>query len=243
MKQVFYLFIAAFIITVASCKQDKCEGVVCKNGGTCQDGTCACNEAWTGPTCEIHTNACDTLRCHWGYCATGHCNCDWHVSGDSCTILDTPSVMYITGATVDHFSPAVLGGNTWDYDEVGVEQGTRPDIYTVIKKNGITIYCGRQHNLNYNYFPDAQYDSQHRFIYHEDSIKITGQDVYDSIFRFELYDYDFGSGIDDSDYMGGFNFRPFTSRDGFPGGVSYHDTTFYYDEFEYRLNYSPYYEW
>jgi hypothetical protein len=244
MKKIFYLFSFAFLLSIAACKQDKCEGLICQYDGSCKNGVCVCNTAHTGPHCELFTNACDTTRCYYGgYCLNGGCNCPGHTSGDSCTILETPSKMYITGATINHFSPADPNGHTWDWDEAAPETGTSADIYPVIKKNGVTIYAGRQHNLNYNYFANAQYDSQHKFIFHEDSILITFPDLADSIFRFELYDYDFAGGVIDSDYMGGFNFRPYTGRDGFPGGMSYQDTSAYLKQFEYSLNYSIYYEW
>ncbi|MBZ0100148.1 MAG: calcium-binding EGF-like domain-containing protein [Taibaiella sp.] len=31
---------------------DECEGVSCKNGGTCSNGTCLCPSDYTGPRCE-----------------------------------------------------------------------------------------------------------------------------------------------------------------------------------------------
>lgn len=39
-------------ITYTACSKDDCEDVVCSNGGTCVDGSCACATGWEGPSCE-----------------------------------------------------------------------------------------------------------------------------------------------------------------------------------------------
>jgi len=35
------------------CGNDKCEGIVCLNGGTCEKGLCKCTQGFTGDLCEI----------------------------------------------------------------------------------------------------------------------------------------------------------------------------------------------
>lgn len=52
MKRIITLLILT--LTLFSCKKDAsdlCEGVSCKNGGTCVNGDCNCPVSWTGPDC------------------------------------------------------------------------------------------------------------------------------------------------------------------------------------------------
>ncbi len=59
MKQ-FKLFLLTAFITISafgaliysSCRKDKCKGVTCQNGGTCNDGSCVCPSGYSGNFCE-----------------------------------------------------------------------------------------------------------------------------------------------------------------------------------------------
>lgn len=52
------LTLAAFsTITYTSCSKDECEDVVCQNGGTCNDGNCACPVLFEGTRCETEVRA------------------------------------------------------------------------------------------------------------------------------------------------------------------------------------------
>lgn len=44
-------------ITYTSCSKDDCEDVICSNGGTCVDGTCACPTGYEGTTCQTESRA------------------------------------------------------------------------------------------------------------------------------------------------------------------------------------------
>lgn len=45
-------------VIYSSCsKKDKCDDIVCKNGGTCNDGVCKCPLGFEGPNCETASNA------------------------------------------------------------------------------------------------------------------------------------------------------------------------------------------
>lgn len=49
------LLALSLIFTVASCSLfDPCSGVVCENGGTCNDGDCECTDAFTGESCATY---------------------------------------------------------------------------------------------------------------------------------------------------------------------------------------------
>src|SRR5688500_16735288 len=120
MKKVIYLISLALLITIAACKKDKCEGVVCNNGGTCDDGKCRCTADFTGASCDSSTSDCANVICHHGgVCLTGTCICPAHTSGADCGVLETPSRMYIMGVTVNHFHPTDRAGTTWDADMGG----------------------------------------------------------------------------------------------------------------------------
>ena len=47
-------FFLAIIGTVfyTSCEQDKCTGITCYNGGSCNNGVCSCPTGYEGPTCS-----------------------------------------------------------------------------------------------------------------------------------------------------------------------------------------------
>ena len=235
MKKIIYLLTVVAVITIAACKQDKCDGVVCQNGGTCNDGVCQCNSAFTGANCETHTNGCDTIapRClNGGTCANGICTCAPHYFGDSCLQQEAPLHMYITGVTVNSFSPASQAGVLWDAD------GSGADIYPIIKRNGSIIFNGHTDYPTYCYKVDANYSTGYSMPFFEDSIDIT--DPTNPNYRLELWDYDNSS---DSTMMEGRNFVPYTGINGFPGSITVNDTSAYHEKFEFRVNLSPYYKW
>jgi len=45
------------MIGYTSCKKDACKDVVCKNGGTCADGSCKCPTGYEGASCETKMTA------------------------------------------------------------------------------------------------------------------------------------------------------------------------------------------
>lgn len=55
MKNFSVLVFSIFLIFLSCSKSDPCEGVVCKNGGTCSDGKCNCPSGWEGTLCETES--------------------------------------------------------------------------------------------------------------------------------------------------------------------------------------------
>jgi len=84
----------------SGCK-DECEDLNCGPNGTCVDGTCECDQGYSGANCQ--TNVCDSGDCQNGTCdpvtgecvdcnngtcdtVTGECNCDDGYEGEFCDV-------------------------------------------------------------------------------------------------------------------------------------------------------------
>jgi hypothetical protein len=52
MKKYFWLASILFLLVAQSCKEDECEDVTCRNGGTCVNGDCDCPPGFSGPDCS-----------------------------------------------------------------------------------------------------------------------------------------------------------------------------------------------
>lgn len=57
--QIFMLLFSISLLTFSCGKDDEsddndaaCEGIICENGGNCNNGDCACPDNFTGPSCE-----------------------------------------------------------------------------------------------------------------------------------------------------------------------------------------------
>lgn len=62
MKKIvlFILTVGSILLSVSSCKKeetDPCETVSCLNGGTCNNGTCACSAGYEGANCQTEKRA------------------------------------------------------------------------------------------------------------------------------------------------------------------------------------------
>lgn len=56
MKPVIHLFPVLFLFLFISCNQkDPCEGVDCRNGGTCNEGTCECPFLYEDERCRVQS--------------------------------------------------------------------------------------------------------------------------------------------------------------------------------------------
>lgn len=124
MKQIHLaLALALSTITVlSSCKKDDpCDSVVCQNGGTCNDGSCACATGYEGTTCgtEIRAKFIGTYN--------GNFSCPGNNSTVNMTINNSAQ-----GITSVVFSD---GFDTW----VGTVSGSSVTIATQTISGGTTI--------------------------------------------------------------------------------------------------------
>ncbi len=55
MKKLTVFLFSLFLFLISCSKSDPCEGVVCKNGGNCSDGTCVCPLGFEGTLCETES--------------------------------------------------------------------------------------------------------------------------------------------------------------------------------------------
>jgi len=84
MKNLFYLSLTLFVLNFSSCS--KCKDVTCNNGGTCEDGICACLTGFSGTNCEIE-DKCITSNVvcnNDGVCVDGTCDCASKYYGEAC---------------------------------------------------------------------------------------------------------------------------------------------------------------
>jgi hypothetical protein len=74
--------ICLLLLSVTGCKKP-CKDITCVNGA-CMEGTCLCNDGWTGPNCD-QADECYARNCNNGYCADGACVCDPLWEGNNCS--------------------------------------------------------------------------------------------------------------------------------------------------------------
>ena len=142
---------------------------------------------------------CDGIVCVNGSCVSGDCDCDEGWTGSSCSDQITPSLIEVTAIKVTRFPATADGGAGWD-------PFSGPDIYVDIKYNDIL-------GLTTTYYEDADPSQDYTFTGGQIEIvnyidNLTGQ------YTINLMDYDLS--VLDSDWMGGINFSPYSSNNGFP---------------------------
>jgi len=86
-KLVFLLSFALVCLISCDPLEEPCDFTLCVNG-ECIDGTCECENGFTGANCE--TDACENIICqNNGTCVNGTCNCPIGFSGPNCeTVVD-----------------------------------------------------------------------------------------------------------------------------------------------------------
>ena len=89
MRQFTYFFFLSLFFF--ACSSDPCEEIVCVNGD-CNDGSCACEEGWTGELCDQRDyNFIGSYRLHllrYTDCQDG--GGDFNIEGDNIKICNDP---------------------------------------------------------------------------------------------------------------------------------------------------------
>ena len=88
LKKLIYLcFALAMFSACGDDPIDPCAGVDCGVNGECVDGTCDCEEGYSGANCEIF-DPCFSIDCGAnGTCVDGTCDCEDGYYGDNCELL------------------------------------------------------------------------------------------------------------------------------------------------------------
>ncbi len=128
MRFLKYLMIFTLGAALLSNCGDACDDVDCGANGTCLDGTCDCDEGYSGTNCQ--TNVCDALDCGPnGTCdtTTGACLCDEGYSGDNCEINVCDTVDCGPNGTCDTTTGACQCDEGYEGDNCETE--TRSNYY------------------------------------------------------------------------------------------------------------------
>ncbi len=84
--RTFTILVVLFSMTIVqSCRKSPCEVANCN--GACVNGTCICEDGYTGPDCSIPPDLCLNLNCNNGACLLGACICDDGYDGTDCSII------------------------------------------------------------------------------------------------------------------------------------------------------------
>ncbi len=85
-------------IQLLSCtSENPCDGIICNNGGTCVDGTCACLDGFSGPNCDSE-DLCitESIECfNGGVCENGACQCPTGFTGENCEEIDVNQLQFL----------------------------------------------------------------------------------------------------------------------------------------------------
>lgn len=74
-----------FSLATYSACVDPCMDVICENGGSCNNGKCACPQGYEGAYCETISDPCKNIFClNDGKCIDGKCNCAPGFEGVNC---------------------------------------------------------------------------------------------------------------------------------------------------------------
>lgn len=86
-----FVLLTFSIVTYTSCTVDKCDNLVCLNGGSCTDGVCKCPTGYSGVLCEdepVVVDPCANVVCqNGGTCNNGTCSCPTGYEGTNCETL------------------------------------------------------------------------------------------------------------------------------------------------------------
>jgi hypothetical protein len=89
MKTFVSFCLVVLLVGVGGCKKEKkdaCVGIICQNGGHCENGVCVCDSGFSGTQCEVY-DSCFNVQCGThGTCVNGTCICDSGWTGADCSL-------------------------------------------------------------------------------------------------------------------------------------------------------------
>ena len=136
------------LLSFAAC--NPCRNTHCENGGVCIEGTCNCQNPYTGKNCEI--DACTNVICNnGGNCVSGICDCTTGYEGSECDSLTTSKF-------VGTFSVASGCGSS-HYISVsasGPPSGSNVTFYPLDNLQVVAVVAGYSINIQYQQVPSGQ---------------------------------------------------------------------------------------
>lgn len=143
---------------------------------------------------------CKNIVCeNGGICVNGTCDCPEGYEGPSCGDQVTPDVIRLSSIKVTSFPPTDNGAG-WDLT-------SGADIYVVLSKGNTVLFNSS------TYYQNASETQTYDF-------NVNGWidlDDPNSTYNIRLFDYD---DFDADDFMGGYNFVPYSSTNGFPSTLA-----------------------
>jgi hypothetical protein len=139
---------------------------------------------------------CESIVCiNGGECVNGECNCPEDYTGPDCSTQVTPLRINVKKVVVEKFPATAANGAGWDLFD-------GPDMYLAIYKGTELLYY---HDF---FFEDAVADRQYTF-----ELSSFSFDFPKDKYTIAIFDYD---DFDADDFMGGLEFTPYSSNNGFP---------------------------
>ena len=150
---IAFLTILVALIYLPSCTTDKCEGMMCYYGGTCDKGKCKCPPNTSGTNCEIG----DNKKFEASY--TGFDDCDVDIQGVQVTAPTAdPTAIIIKYIGTNNEQPqlsATISGNSISiptrmlslngliqtYSGTGSLNNGTLTIYLTVSDNGNPVEC------------------------------------------------------------------------------------------------------
>lgn len=140
---------------------------------------------------------CENIVClNGGSCVNGSCNCPTGYTGADCSQQMTPSRINITSITLLDFPTTTSSGGSWDFSNGA-------DVYLVLELNGVEVADNRS-NAYTNELPPLHWSNLPTAFEMDEP---TNQ------YTLRVYDRD---DFPPDQYLGGINFTPYNSNNGFP---------------------------
>ena len=154
-KSNFNALLTIIVFLAFSCTKDNCQDAICLNGGICNNGTCQCEEGYSGEHCDSY-DLCFKVVCeNGGHCELGDCICPPGWTGTNCQTPVPPTIVRITKIEVVKFPGSrPMMGTPWDPDP---PPNDKPDIFPVIQQDTLMPPLWLSPFVVFNAFPANPY--------------------------------------------------------------------------------------